>query len=302
MNPHSPAAVKRIVMRLQGGLGNQMFQYALGRKLSLLHEASLLLDLAFFELPSGRHTSRAFELGAFVLSYQRASEAQIRIAQHGGSELRAWLSSIHPRLARDRIRRESGFTFDRTVFNLDSEAYLDGYWQSEKYFSDIADVIRADFQFREPLSGSNAQIAEQITDTVSVSVHVRRGDYISQAAASAHFVSLGIDYFEGAIGYILEALPDASFFVFSDDPEWAKKNIRTSAPLYFVTHNAGHRDFEDLRLMSMCKHHIIANSSFSWWGAWLNEDKTKRVIAPSRWFTDPGMDTKDLTPASWMHM
>ncbi len=180
--------------------------------------------------------------------------------------------------------------------------YLQGYWQSERYFAGHAERIRSDFAFRHDMSGANLDVAHAIGQRTAISVHVRRGDYISNAKTLAVHGTCSPDYYHAAIDTLLQRCPGARLFAFSDDPQWVSQMLLPRYPdLVLVDHNKGLDSYNDMRLMSMCRHHIIANSSFSWWGAWLNPIQDKMVIAPSRWFAN-GTDTQDLIPEGWERM
>lgn len=292
------------VVRLTGGLGNQLFQYALGRAIALSTGAVVRYDLGFFEQVAGAHVPRTFALAPFKLRCEHASTRQIALAKQQGSAFRLMLHGIHPRLAPEHtVLDHPDMRFDPGVLRLAHPAYIDGYWQSERYFIDIADRLREDLVLREAPSGENARMAGLISgSTNAVSVHVRRGDYVSHPISSSHHLICGADYYASAMQRMLEAFPDASFFVFSDDLAWCRAHLRTEAPISFMEHNGNDAAHEDMRLMSLCRHHIIANSSLSWWGAWLNASPAKQVIAPLRWFRDPSLDPPDLVPAAWIRM
>jgi len=291
--------MSHVVVRFNGGMGNQMFQYALGRKLMTLGH-TVRFDLSFFEQGPGLHVQRPYSLDVFNAKVEKATPADIRSSKHQGSTFLALLAALHPRLAAEhRYMEHADYTFDPLVLQLERDTYLDGYWQTEKYFADIASIIRQDLNFSAPFETVNAEVAERIARVQSVSIHVRRGDYVTHPAAQSHFVTCGPQYYSDAVQVIMERVPDAHFFLFSDDIGWARENIRTVAPLELVDHNTGANSFEDMRLMALCKHHIIANSSFSWWGAWLNARQARTVIAPRHWLRD-GRSTHDLIPSDWI--
>jgi hypothetical protein len=149
------------------------------------------------------------------------------------------------------------------------------------------------------LSGKNADIAEQIGRVNAVSLHVRRGDYVKNPKTTATHGLCSLDYYHTAIRYIYETVEQPYFFIFSDDMAWVKEHLKIDAPCQYVDHNQGKESFNDMHLMSLCKHHIIANSSFSWWGAWLNSSPEKIVIAPNKWFANQN-NIKDLLPNDWV--
>jgi hypothetical protein len=184
------------------------------------------------------------------------------------------------------------------------DAYLDGYWQAPSYFSDIAGMIRDDFSVANPPTGNNAEMISEIESTTAVSVHVRRGDQVHQGPDwSEYGNALPETYQQKAATHIGDRVDEPTFFVFSDDPEWAQANLNLHYPTTYVTHNDGSTDYEDIRLMRHCDHHIVANSTFSWWGAWLNDDSNKIVVAPSPWkrfgYPDGIVEDWDLYPHDW---
>ena len=172
--------------------------------------------------------------------------------------------------------------------------------KSEKYFSNVEPQIRRDFTFRTPMNSINASIAAQIPAVNAVSLHIRRGDYVSDAKAAATHGLCSIDYYQEAIRYISSKTPDPHFFIFSDDIEWAKENLHIDCHHQYINQNHGSESYNDMRLMSMCRHHIIANSSFSWWGAWLNPSSNKLIITPNNWFARNEKPTSDLIPSTWI--
>lgn len=178
----------------------------------------------------------------------------------------------------------------------------DGYWQSERYFVDAADIIRAEFKPRLALEPENAATAAAIDGVTAVSVHVRRGDYVTDKVTNAYHGVCSLDYYRAAIARIAERVASPHLFVFSDDHAWVQENLRSNYPTTYVTANSPDRGYRDMQLMSRCRHHIIANSSFSWWGAWLNPRPDKVVVAPARWFIDKSNDTRDLLPGEWLRV
>lgn len=289
-----------IVVKLKGGLGNQMFQYALAYKLAALKNVQIVLDHSFFKLPAGAHTSREYELGVFRIGIEKASDDLLaRYHKMRGSRLTR-LTRAFPRLLPYRFFDQKGYNFDPEVFNVADNTLIDGHWQSAKYFEDMTDRIREVFRFVPEPDNEARKRMDHINSVNAISVHIRRGDYVEQAAAHAFHGLCGADYYARAMTQLRSHFPDAVFFIFSDDQAWAKANLDPSMNMVFVEGNNGEKNFEDMRSMSMCNHHIIANSSFSWWGAWLNPSPSKKVIAPSAWFRDPTIDTSDMVPSDWM--
>jgi hypothetical protein len=281
-----------IATRLMGGLGNQMFQYAVGRRLAIRRGTELVLDLSYLVNQPRGDVPRHFEIDCFHIVGKRATEPL-----DGGRVqrlLRLGRSSAFRRL------RERGVQFQPAVLESPDNTLLIGYWQSEKYFKDEEAQIRRDFAFAAALSPEKSAVARTIGEN-AVSAHIRRGDYVSHPAASKFHGLLPLEYYERAAAVITNRTKDPHFFVISDDPAWCRSHIKLPGATTFVgdTPGPGH---EDMQLMSLCRHHIIANSSFSWWGAWLNERHDKIVVAPRRWFTDESRDTRDLVPESWIRL
>lgn len=273
---------------MTGGLGNQMFQYALYLKLKALGREVKLDDITEYE---GRN-ARPIMLWVFGIEYPRASQEEIDAITDG------FLKLTH-RIRRKLFGRKSleymekDCDFDEEILRAEP-AYLTGYFQSEKYFKDIAPVVRDAFQFSQKMwDGISADLVkkiklyqEQIDNTLSVSIHIRRGDYLNNVEAYGNICTDA--YYRKAIGFMKERFPEAAFFLFSNEPEWAKRWITDQyggeGEFTIIEGTDEDTGYLDLYLMSRCKHHILANSSFSWWGAWLNPSFGKLVIAPDRWF------------------
>jgi hypothetical protein len=274
-----------IITRFHGRTGNQMFQYAIGRALALRLGVDLVLDDRLALHKGEQSLTRVFDLPVVQSSTMPPSRHDRPIAHSFWRHL----------IARGRYVRENGLAFDPSILGRPDGTYLHGYWQSEKYFLDAEETIRQDFSFGTP-TGRNAELATQIAETPSVSLHLRRGDYVSNAS---HIVCAQ-PYYDAALAALLPKLDhDPQIFVFSDDPDWARKNLKLPGNPVVVDHNGAEYDYEDLRLMSLCKHNIIANSSFSWWGAWLNQNPGRHVIAPSTWFGKAKLSNPDIWARGW---
>lgn len=279
-----------------------MFQYAAGRARSLKLGVPLKVDTRDFsgyQLHQGFELNRLFNCHAEIaadidlaktLGWQRAKLAQRLLRRPQFKCLRHQSYVVEP-----HFNYWSGFK------QLKDNIYLDGYWQSEKYFIDFADTIRADFTFSTLFSEKNAGLAKHIAQVNAVSLHVRRGDYAKNPKTTATHGLCSLDYYQAAVDYVSTHVIQPHFFIFSDDIAWVKANLTINSTVFFVDHNTHQESYNDMRLMSLCKHHIIANSSFSWWGAWLNQNAEKIVIAPKQWFFK-STDTSDLIPASWMRL
>ncbi len=279
-----------------------MFQYAAGRALSLERNASFHLDIAGF---NGYELHHGFELSrVFVCPVEIASKTEI-------CDILGWqnLPGIKRVLARPSmdIFRRNGFVvephyhFWLDLKHIPKACYLYGYWQSERYFKAFEPVIRQDFIFKEPLDERNAELALEISNTPSVSLHVRRGDYVNDPKNSNVMDVCSLEYYREAINHIAKRIEHPVFYIFSDDISWVKKHLSMAFPCVYIDHNDGLESYKDMQLMSLCQHHVIANSSFSWWGAWLNPDPEKIVVAPKHWFRN-GNNDSDLIPDAWVRL
>jgi len=247
-----------MIVRLQGGLGNQLFQYAFGRSVSLARK----IPLQFNWQP----TSWPYALGPYNLNIQ-------------------WSSEPAP------TYMEQPFSFNPGVYDADPKSLFVGYWQTEKYFNE--EVIRTEIVPRHDVA-----VPAGIFTQGSVAVHVRRGDYLQVYEHQGNV--LGMDYYSRAMEYVKSRISDARFYIFSDDPGWCWDNFPFECPVISKIKGNQH---DDLYLMSQCHHAIIANSSFSWWGAWLNPNKDRIVVAPKKWFhEDAGLDDRDLVPERWVRL
>lgn len=289
-----------VISNIIGGIGNQMFQYAAGRALSLERGELLRLDVSGF---AGYGLHHGFELQrVFSCPAETADESDVRSIL--GWQFSFGIRRIVARPGMAAFRRkgfivEPHFQYWPEIKHAPRDCYLVGYWQSEKYFRDVASDIRVDFTFKPPLINRNAEFAGQIAKVNAVSLHVRRGDYAKNPKTNATHGLCSLDYYQAAIQHVAERVDQPSFFIFSDDPSWVRENLKIKFPCQYVDHNQGAESYNDMRLMSMCNHHIIANSSFSWWGAWLNPDLEKIVVAPRKWFAN-GNNVKDLFPQGWV--
>jgi hypothetical protein len=287
-----------IIVKLMGGLGNQLFQYAAGRRLAQSRAVPLQLDISWFASRPEEVTPRKYELEHFAIREEFASADQVRKYSRFSNKLMGDLRIALPLCP--QYVRERHFHFDERLMNLGSNVYLDGYWQSEKYFAEIGAIIRQEFTVKHAPAGLNKAIAEEIAAARSaVAIHVRRGDYSTNRATHDYHGLCPPEYYHEAVAQLAARLPDPRFYIFSDDPEWVSRNLHIDHPFTVLTHNGAENAHEDLRLMTLCRHHIIANSTFSWWGAWLSAHPEKTVIAPRRWFNDPAVNAADLLPAAW---
>jgi len=287
-------------MKLMGGLGNQMFSYALGRRLANGLNTELQLDTSQLENPHPGDTPRHYELDHFAFSptFADAKILPQPTSRLGGLARRLGMS--HDSALRTVV--EHGIPFDPKILETPDNSYLIGYWQTEKYFNDVRDLLLQDFSFKTAPNKANRDMAASIAKVTAVSLHVRRGDYVTNANANQFHGLAPLDYYNAAVKLMREKVKNPHFFVFSDDPKWTQENIKIGQPTTYVTHNDANTGHEDMRLMMQCRHHIVANSSFSWWGAWLNPRSDKIVIAPQRWFIDPSVDGRDIYAEGWLKL
>ena len=292
-----------IVVKVNGGLGNQMFQYALARKLSASLNVPVVLDLSFFELERGIHTARPYELGHFAPTLLPAtSNTLAEFEKIRGSAMVQRMDKWLPFTQSRHLFQEKEFTYDPSVLKIGDHTYVDGHWQTERYFDDSTPLIRTEFTFQAPYSAVDGEIVNRMEHGNSVSIHIRRGDYLTNKAAAAYHGVCDMAYYLRALKYLEERHQGLELFVFSDEIDQARAELKSSWPTTFVGHNTGANSFADMRLMAHSKHHIIANSSFSWWGAWLGNKAGGTVIAPSKWFLDPTINTHDLIPNRWTRL
>ena len=282
-----------IVTRLFGGAGNQLFQYAAGRALADHLGTDLALDRRYMVLWDERR-------GDCFPHYEntRFVEARTLPPSKFDGMLRY---GLWRRFGRNpRFHREQGLGFNEGFFDLPDNTYLHGYWQSPRYFGASAARIREDLRLTTPLDAANREMAQRIAEApVAVSVHVRRGDYV----ADGGFAACPPDYYTAAVARLTEDLGrPLTCFIFSNDPAWARDNLTLGQETVVVDINDESRGHFDMHLQSLCDHNIIANSTFSWWGAWLNDSPGKIVIAPKNWFAPGKPGNPDLCPADWVRL
>jgi len=270
-----------IIVNLTGGLGNQMFQYAFGKTIAIKNNQSLKLH--FTNALFG--TQRFYELDIFNIS---ATIATINDLQKLGIIRNRVINRLlylfderyKIQLNKHIVTQRYPYDYDPSYLSLKNNAYIQGFWGDERYFKGIENIIRKEFTSKKELDEKNKKILRQIQLSPSVSIHVRRGDYVtSKRNIPQKFI--GLDYYIDSIKKIKMLMPNSAFFVFSDDITWCKKNLKQILNnVHFIDHNEGKDSYKDIILMSACKHNIIANSTFSWWGSWLNQNVNKIVICP----------------------
>jgi hypothetical protein len=269
------------VVRVIGGLGNQMFQYAFYLALRKRFN-NVKLDIGSYKYYK-LHDYQLEEI--FNLKeLNHASRMEILIFRF----IKKW-----------QIVKEDVF-YHPEILDIKGFRYYAGYWNSENYFTEVINNVKQSFNFKINLKDKNEQIANEIKNTNSVSIHIRRGDYISSEVNRQIYGNIcTLNYYTKAISKIEESVVNPSYFIFSNDIDWCKENLKIGNAK-FINWNKGKDNYIDMQLMSLCKNNIIANSSFSWWAAWLNENKNKIIISPSRFFNDVlPSNPNTLIPADW---
>ena len=254
--------LRMIVVRILGGLGNQLFQYAYAKSLAS-KGYKVKIDITAFK---NYKLHGGYQLHEFKIDLPEASKWESFIAKYGFTI----------------PLKEKSLLFQERFLKPKKNAYIKGYFQTEKYFNEIRPILLKQFVVKKQLASSTIQYLEEITIKKNTcAIHIRRGDYILDEKANKVHGICDLNYYKEAIKLIREKCGDVHFFVFSDDINWVKKNLKIKNAVYIDHQVIPH---EDLHLMSLCKHNITANSSFSWWAAWLNQHKNKIVIAPKNWF------------------
>ena len=296
-----------IVVRLMGGMGNQMFQYAVARNLAIMNNTSVKLDLNFLLDRTEREsfTFRNYDLDLFNIDGAIADESQSLQYKYYKSKIMRKIGFIKTKLfcRKYKIITEKHYHFDPKVLERGDNSYLIGFWQSYKYFSEVEKEIKKDFSFKNEMGEKAKEMLKEINDKESICVNIRRGDYVEDKKALKHHGVCGLDYYKEAKILVDEKIKKPHYFIFSDDIQWCLKNIDFGENMTFVNNEyAGDRFSDKFRLMKNCKHFIIPNSSYAWWAAWLSKNEEKLVIAPKKWLADSSINTDDVTPPNWVRI
>jgi hypothetical protein len=300
-----------IIVHLRGGLGNQLFQYAMGRRMAYANDARLLLDTSAYahsKTPDPILGIRQLGLsyfniaGKFIAQRDFPNKSKINeFIDKYYNKYYGFVDANKPYYLKHYITEpeENHFTFDSHIYNrkICSTIILDGYWQTEKYFLDISDLLRRELSIKSAPDEANQLLGEAIQSTNSVCLHIRHGDNARTPTRGLGVLSL--EYYWAAINLLNLDVPNPHYFIFSDDMEWTRKSLNNISPATYVTINSDRRNYEDLRLMSLCKHHITGNSTFSWWGAWLGKKQNQIVYAPKRYYQSVDRPNPDLYPDTW---
>jgi hypothetical protein len=286
------------IIQLMGGLGNQLFQYALGRTLQIERGAQVRYDASLYSLPG----ERALTLQNYCVHVPRTSLADrmlMRVSFGRTLGRLRPLAKVCGNSAVLKLHTDPRRGFDEEVMELKGYWYLRGWWQCPTYFENIRDVLLNEFLPREPLSGPNLQLHQKIEDSNAVCVHVRRGDLVSSPIYSKICKVQDSAYFSDCMAEVGSRVVNPHYFIFSDDPDWCRQNVKSDGRITYVDNNFAQKDYIDLFLMSGCRHFITANSTFSWWAAWLSMNSEKIVIVPPVWGQDGSGPPAKLIPAGW---
>lgn len=289
-----------IIVNIIGGLGNQMFQYAFGYALAKQRDTLLKIDTTLFN----NYGLRKFELKKFninpsIASMQEIEEMKYKQIFFLEKLLRTVLKKNKP--YSKYYYHEKYFYYQKELIEKQHQ-YFEGYWQSEKYFKAYREELLQQFTLKNGLYRASKVYFEKIESTNAVGLHIRRGDYVNNPHTNSVHGTCSLEYYQQAMRLIDEKVNSPHYFIFSDDLDWAKESLTFITDITFVELGKEIPDHEEMYLMSRCKHNIIANSSFSWWGAWLNQNPHKTVIAPKKWFNDATINTDDLIPEDWVRL
>jgi hypothetical protein len=292
-----------LIIKLQGGLGNQMFQFAFASILAQKNKTKVLIDGSIFERveKTPGFTPRKFELAIFDIHYDWVSELDV-ISFHHLSKI----NKLKKRLGLNYPKRykEPSFGFQMDALSMRSPVYLKGYFQSYKYYIGYEDFIKQLFSFPvDTLDGINEEVLNTIKNSNSIAIHIRRGDYVNDTITSEYHGSCSLDYYLEALKLLASKNKDFTLVFFSDDNDWVKEQFKDLPySKIFVDNNKNENSWKDMLLMSSCSHNVIANSSFSWWSAWLNTNPDKIVIAPKEWFKSKDYENTTLLPKEWIKL
>ena len=288
----------KIIVKLQGGLGNQLFQYAFGVAFKLKYNALVTYDTHMYtRKESDVLTKRTLEIEKLIGGLTEVDQKKLKRYHWSLSKanlIKYWVHKLKGNLPAIIMNDLNAINFKTLSKNM----YADGYWQSEKYFVEFRKELLNDLKFKISNEVHFESIYDQIkANTTTCSVHIRRGDYVTNELYNNVYLQLTKSYYDLAMNHIMKYDPDTKFIIFSDDMDWVKDNLKFENAIYCSNMNSA---IEDLHLMSLCSHNIIANSTFSWWGAWLNNNKNKIVVSPKYWFNDVEKNKNDIIPNSWI--
>lgn len=280
-----------IISKISGGLGNQMFQYAAGHSIASRLKTEHCLDIRSYKTDQ----VRSFGLDKFNISAGIAPQEVLPPAKHESLLRYALWKSL---CLKPKLLKEHKLDLDKIERKHKSTSYLSGHWFSEEYFQNFAADLRKEFRLANELSDYGSNILKTIKGSTAISIHIRRGDYVNSEYWKSKLGTCSLGYYYNGLEYITSRVGVGfNIFVFSDDIDWAGKKLRIDKKMFFVSNSESSGPHEDLMLMASCSHHIIANSTFSWWGAWLNARPDKIVVCPDPFYNDKS--ARCITPVSW---
>jgi len=287
--------MSKIVLKLKGGLGNQMFQYATGLAIAQKNNTEIKLDITAYEnIKFTSETPRDFELSDFNISSPLASIEEVKKNKYPFGIISKSFIFLKKRILKIRY-----LDYHPSYINKKNIKYIEGYFQSEKNFMEVEDKIHKEFTLKTE-SALFLNYKEKILNSNSTSIHIRRGDYVINTRTHSYHGTCSLNYYKDAVLYIKERVQSSTFYIFSDDIEWVKENLKIENATYVSSPET--RNSEELILMSLCNNNIIANSSFSWWGAWLNQNPDKIVVAPKKWVNKVPNPHPNIIPSSWIQI
>lgn len=266
-----------------------MFQYAIARHLSIKNKTKLYMDISYYN----NCKIRNYELSKYNINC-----SCLLNLFHINISIYFWKILSIITLNKIKLIRQNGRKYNSHLLKRNESVVLNGFWQCEKYFKEIRGVILSDFKLKKPLGKKNIDFLEKIQNSNSVCLHIRRGDYISNKSVSKTHGPCSLNYYYNSVKYLKKKDSKMTFFVFSDDISWVRENLKLNENTIFVDINDN--PYYDLELMRNCKHFITANSTFSWWAAWLSKNTDKIVIAPKKWFVNG--NEGDIVPENWVRM
>lgn len=287
-----------IITRLIGGLGNQLFQYAAGMSLARFHQVDLKLDISGYS----NYLLHDYSLQNFEISAKIATNDELKKHLKNNylfNKLNEYTNFLDLFNIKKRQQIEKSFAYDHNFYSFPRDSYLQGYWQSEKYFLPIKKNLKKEFTLKGSIINNSSPFLPGISSSNSVSVHIRRGDYFSNLATNKIHGILPIEYYIRSVNYLNSVEKNLLFYIFSDDIDWCNKNLKLNCD-FVIVESFNSNFIDDFRLMSLCKHNIIANSTYSWWAAWLNANPNKIVIAPKMWFRSKERNSNDIIPSNWI--
>lgn len=293
-----------LTVRLQGGLGNQLFQYAFIKSLALQKGVGFQLDRRYLLNRTLRKnfTFREYDLSIFNVEENFYQPDVAWTAKEVYADKLRLYTQLKRQQLTGKIRRkyiEPFFQYDERIVQIPNNAYCVGYFQSYRYFEDMFPQMRTDFSFKMPIDNTCYPLLQQIEETNSVALHVRRGDFVNHTFHG----SVSMEYYLAAVAHLAKTENNLQLFVFSDDVHWCSQHLSFEYPTVFVAAElAGEKARNHFELMQKCRHFIISNSSFAWWAAYLGNASNKKVVAPKKWLQNPIINTNDITPPSWLRL